>query len=167
MTQSHFPAKDRAPHQPHPDLEREARQYSWLQSTLFDDEPYRVTVRVEKHWEGLPDDWTTAGALDSLLARWKDEGLTDTQRLIIKYGTMLTDLVLRKNLRYGNSALEPISVFAQDLSPRQRMAVRMDDKVNRIVRGQGTFADDGENPIVDLAGYLLLLLVSDAMEPER
>lgn len=165
---THYPTspKSTLPHQPHPDLEREARQYSWLQPSLFDEAPYKVSVKVESHWEGLPDDWTTLGALESLAERWEHTSMTDTQRLIIKYGVMLTDLVLRKNLRYGNSALEPVSVFAQGLTPRQRMAVRMDDKINRIVRGQGTFADDGENPIVDLAGYLLLMLVSDAMANE-
>lgn len=112
-------------------------------------------------WEGLDDGWSAAEAAYEIMYTLRYETLTDTQRLILTYGLMLTDLVFQKNLRYGNSALEPIAVFAKDISPEQRMAVRMDDKVNRIVHGQGTFANDGENPLVDLAGYILLRLVGD------
>lgn len=149
------------PHQPHPDHTYRSR---WVQGELFDPKPYRQPIQSQNPypaWEGLPEDWTVGTALNRLADLWQNTVLSETQRDIIAFGVMLTDLVLRKNQRYGNSAIDPVSVFATGLTPRERMAVRMDDKINRIVHGQGTHADDGENPVVDLAGYLLLMLVSE------
>jgi hypothetical protein len=89
---------------------------------------------------------------------------SETQREIAEVGTALTCLLLYKNRRYGDSALAPMSVFAQDLTTRQRLAVRMDDKINRIARGLGTSGNDGEHPGIDLAGYLLLDIIAEWRE---
>lgn len=108
-------------------------------------------------WEGLPTGFNPDAGLQFL--RGELDSTDEVRRLIAEAGIRLTCLLINKNARYGNSALEPVSVFAQDISPQQRMAVRMDDKVNRIVRGQGINGGDGEDPRVDLAGYLLLDIV--------
>ena len=108
-------------------------------------------------WEGLPTGFNPVAGLEFLHTALDSDN--DTQQLITIAGIRLTCLLVHKNRRYGNSALEPISVFARDISPQERMAVRMDDKINRIVSGQGTQAGDGEDPRVDLAGYLLLDVV--------
>jgi hypothetical protein len=108
-------------------------------------------------WEGLPDDFDAEAGLAFLRLHLSSQN--ETQRLIAIAGIRLACLLIHKNVRYGNSALEPISVFARDVTPEQRLAVRMDDKVNRIVQGEGTEAGDGEDPRVDLAGYLLLDVV--------
>lgn len=116
-------------------------------------------------FEGLPEDWTPASCLNALSKRvndWEkseDEGMAD---LILIYGLMLTDLLLRKNERYGNSVGDPVSVFSKDLDKRERMRVRMDDKISRIMRG-GSFGDK-EDPRVDLAGYLILDLIMDMLD---
>lgn len=108
-------------------------------------------------WEGLPEDFSPESGLELLRERL----LTGTgyQRLIAEAGVRLTCLLLLKNDRYGNSALEPLSVFARGISPAARLAVRMDDKVNRIVQGVGVDGGDAEDPRVDLAGYLVLDVV--------
>lgn len=108
-------------------------------------------------WEGLPTGFNPDAGLQFL--RGELDSTDEVRRLIAEAGIRLACLLINKNARYGNSALEPVSVFAQDISPQQRMAVRMDDKVNRIVRGQGINGGDGEDPRVDLAGYLLLDIV--------
>jgi hypothetical protein len=89
---------------------------------------------------------------------------SDTQREIAEVGIALTSLLLYKNQRYGDSALAPMSVFAQHATTRQRLAVRMDDKINRIARGLGTRGDDGEHPGIDLAGYILLDVIAQWRE---
>jgi hypothetical protein len=89
---------------------------------------------------------------------------SDTQREIAEVGTALTCLLLYKNQRYGDSALEPVEVFAKNMTPRNRLAVRMDDKINRIARGLGTGGNDGEHPGVDLAGYLVLDIIAEWRE---
>lgn len=109
-------------------------------------------------WEGLPTGFNPDAGLKALSAELISED--PTRRLIAEAGVRLTCLLLNKNARYGNSALAPMSVFARDVTPQQRMAIRMDDKINRIVRGQGINGGDGEDPRVDLAGYLLLDIIS-------
>jgi hypothetical protein len=108
-------------------------------------------------WDGLPTGFNPEAGLQFL--RSQLDSNDETKRLIAEAGIRLTCLLVHKNIRYGNSALEPISVFARDITPGQRLAVRMDDKVNRIVQGTGTQGGDEEDPRVDLAGYLLLDVV--------
>lgn len=85
----------------------------------------------------------------------------ETLKEIAEVGTALTCLLLYKNMRYGDSALAPVEVFTKGLSPRQRLAVRMDDKINRIARGLGSNGNDGEHPGIDLAGYLVLDIIAE------
>ncbi len=68
----------------------------------------------------------------------------------------LAQLLIEKNISYGNSALEPSRLFAQSDSVEQ-LKVRIDDKLNRIKNKKG-FA--GDNDIVDLIGYLVLLKIA-------
>jgi len=108
-------------------------------------------------WEGLPADFSAETGLEYL--RVHLESSNETRRLLAEASIRLGCLLIRKNERYGNSALEPIEVFARDITPAQRLGVRMDDKINRIVQGLGTSGGDAEDPRVDLAGYLLLDVV--------
>lgn len=66
------------------------------------------------------------------------------------------DMLIEKNKRYGNSALDPIRIFSQ-ADPAEQLKVRIDDKLSRIVRGQGA---EGEDVIDDLIGYLVLLKIA-------
>ena len=123
-----------------------------------------TNVRVEApahrqipDWEGLPSGFNPEAGLAYL--RTHLDSSNETRRLLAEAGIRLACLLIRKNERYGNSALEPIEVFARDISPAQRLGVRMDDKINRIVRGEGISGGDAEDPRVDLAGYLLLDVV--------
>ena len=129
-----------------------------VQLSLFD-KPLPLPV-----WEGLPKDWTPTDALKratEIIDEWNSRDSSSTRDYIAVYCLMLLDLLLKKNERYGNSATEPISVFAKNLSPRDRINVRIDDKISRITRG-GSFGDS-EDPRVDLAGYLILSFVLDAL----
>ena len=68
----------------------------------------------------------------------------------------IKDLLIEKNLKYGNSALEPLGVFSQ-LSAKEGLLVRIDDKLKRIKNG--TLDRDDEDVINDLIGYLILLKI--------
>lgn len=68
----------------------------------------------------------------------------------------LRAMLLDKNRKYGNSALEPIRVFSQ-ASADEQLLVRMDDKLSRI---RTATADDAEDAHLDLMGYLLLHRIS-------
>lgn len=66
--------------------------------------------------------------------------------------TEIREMLLEKNRKYGNSALEPMRVFSK-APPLEQIAVRMDDKLSRIKSAQG---DDLEDAKLDLIGYLVL-----------
>jgi len=70
----------------------------------------------------------------------------------------IKELLLEKNAKYGNSALNPVRIFSSDSSISQ-LLVRIDDKLSRIKRGAGLIAAD-EDVINDLIGYLVLLKVA-------
>lgn len=122
-----------------------------------------MTDRPYSNWEGLPDGWTPQKGLEAIdYAVALPDG---SQRRIAEIGIAMTHLLLLKNQRYGDSALDPIEVFAKGLSPRQRMAVRMDDKLNRMKNGLGARTDDTEHAGIDLAGYILLDIIAEWEEP--
>ena len=68
----------------------------------------------------------------------------------------IKDLLIAKNQKYGNSALEPLGVFSQ-LSPEQALFVRIDDKLKLIKNG--SLQKDDEDVVNDLIGYLVLLKI--------
>jgi hypothetical protein len=68
----------------------------------------------------------------------------------------IRELLISKNLKYGNSALEPLGVFSQ-LSAKEGLLVRIDDKLKRIKNG--SLQKDDEDVINDLIGYLVLLKI--------
>jgi hypothetical protein len=68
----------------------------------------------------------------------------------------IKELLLEKNEKYGNSVLEPLGVFSQ-LSAKEGLLVRIDDKLKRIKNG--SLEKDDEDVINDLIGYLVLLKI--------
>lgn len=62
------------------------------------------------------------------------------------------DLLVEKNRKYGDAALNPKQTFSQ-VPPIELINVRMDDKLSRIRNRQN---DDDEDPEADLLGYLIL-----------
>ena len=69
----------------------------------------------------------------------------------------LEDLLLQKNARYGDSALEPLNVFSE-AGAIAGIKVRIDDKLKRI-KNSG-LVDATEDTLQDLAGYLILLMIA-------
>ena len=69
----------------------------------------------------------------------------------------IQDLLIAKNQKYGNSALEPLGVFSK-LDAKEGLLIRIDDKLKRIKNG--SLERDDEDVINDLIGYLVLLKIS-------
>ena len=69
----------------------------------------------------------------------------------------IENLLLEKNKAYGNSAIEPLNIFSKANST-ESICARLDDKLSRI-KNKG-INDDTEDTILDLCGYLILLMVS-------
>ena len=69
----------------------------------------------------------------------------------------ITHLLKEKNAAYGNTALNPLSIFSK-LGASEAIKARIDDKLARIAN-KG-LNDDTEDTARDLVGYLLLLLMA-------
>ena len=76
----------------------------------------------------------------------------DTESRIRSECEAIADMLVAKNRRYGNSALEPLRVFSR-ADAREQILVRIDDKLSRIRNQHG----DDEDAVLDLIGYLVLL----------
>jgi len=83
---------------------------------------------------------------------------------ITKITEDLNRLLLSKNEKYGNSALEPLNVFSS-LSAIEGLCARIDDKLARI-RNSG-FNDDTEDTLFDLCGYFILLIIALKDEQDK
>ena len=68
----------------------------------------------------------------------------------------VAQMLIEKNVSYGDSALNPIRLFS-GADSQEQLKVRIDDKLNRIKNAQ-CFA--GDNDIDDLIGYLVLLKIA-------
>jgi len=66
----------------------------------------------------------------------------------------LAEMLKAKNRQYGNSFADPVRIFSK-ATPEEGLRIRIDDKLSRIARGD----DAGEDTILDLVGYLILLRV--------
>ncbi len=80
-----------------------------------------------------------------------------TEYLIKKIGEEVTELLLKKNADYGDTANNPISIFSK-LDSTEALMARIDDKLSRI-KNKG-INDKTEDTVTDLIGYLILLKVS-------
>jgi hypothetical protein len=100
------------------------------------------------------------GIREEDVLKWKDFVQVDMNNFDEKVKEVLNEietLLISKNAKYGNSALEPLGVFSQ-LSAKQGLLVRIDDKLKRIKNG--SLEKDDEDVVNDLIGYLVLLKIS-------
>jgi len=81
---------------------------------------------------------------------------TKTQREIQYACEEIEKMLIEKNRKYGNSALDPARIFSK-ANPEEQLKVRIDDKISRMQQGE---TDDDEDVVDDLIGYLILLKVA-------
>ena len=84
-----------------------------------------------------------------------EKAFDTTQDKISKVFNGMRDLVLEKNKRYGDSALNPIKCFSK-VSADESIRIRLDDKLKRIMNA----SEIRKNDVADIIGYLSLLCVS-------
>ena len=76
---------------------------------------------------------------------------------IKKIGQEVIDMLVEKNIAYGDSATKPINIFSKG-DAVDSLCARIDDKISRI--GQKGIYDKTEDTVKDLCGYLILLLIA-------
>jgi len=82
--------------------------------------------------------------------------VTQSQVDIATICDQLKELLLEKNRKYGDSALNPVRVFSK-ASPIEQIRVRLDDKLSRLRNQQ---EDEDEDVLTDLIGYIVLYKVA-------
>ena len=91
--------------------------------------------------------------------------LSESQLKIAQVCDEVKTLLLEKNAKYGDSALNPSRIFSK-ASTVEQLLVRIDDKLNRIQKGAGLLASD-EDVVQDLIGYLILLKIVLTQPPQQ
>lgn len=82
----------------------------------------------------------------------------NTQKQIESTCDSIKNMLLDKNKKYGDSALNPVRIFSKSNAVEQ-ILVRIDDKLSRISKGAGLLGSD-EDVVNDLIGYLVLLKIA-------
>jgi hypothetical protein len=79
----------------------------------------------------------------------------DTREAIRSTGNSLIELLIEKNRRYGDSALNPPRIFGKS-DATDSIGVRLDDKIGRIANAE----EPRRNDVADIMGYLVLYCVA-------
>ena len=91
----------------------------------------------------------------------------ETQESIRNFFNNMGGLIVEKNKRYGNSALEPLDIFGKHVGQfddpvLRNILVRMDEKLNRIKNAN----ELKDNDVLDLVGYIALFCVKQGKTTE-
>ena len=92
---------------------------------------------------------------------WGD--LPPTQRRIHEIMGAMKDLLLYKNQKYGDSAINPKKIFYKGDSTNS-ILIRLDDKLGRVM--SNTEEKPRINDVCDIIGYCTLLLISMGVTAE-
>ena len=85
-----------------------------------------------------------------------------TADLITAECNAIMAMLLDKNARYGDSAMQPRRIFSR-ADRLEQLKVRIDDKLSRIAT-MGPDSED-EDTLLDLVGYLVLYRIACRPEP--
>lgn len=124
--------------------------------------PTSTKIRVPKTGSNVEPD--SVKLSDSYMhAHMKEALYTDTQAKLIDILDGMKNLLLYKNRKYGDSAINPKKIFYKGDSTNS-ILIRLDDKIGRVMSNQ----DDKPrvNDVADIIGYCTLLLVSMGVTSE-
>ena len=76
----------------------------------------------------------------------------------------IEEMLLYKNDKYGDSALQPLNIFSK-AGPVAGLKMQIDHKLKRIMNAG--LVDATEDTLQDLAGYLILLMIAKDNESNR
>lgn len=97
------------------------------------------------------------------MAKTNEVLLTDTQKKIAEITDSIKDLLLYKNQKYGDSAINPKKIFYKGDSTNS-ILIRLDDKIGRVI--SNAEEKPRVNDVADIIGYCTLLLISMGVTKE-
>ena len=84
------------------------------------------------------------------------QGSNDFVKAVDGVMASVREMLIDKNRKYGNSALEPVRIFSK-ADATEQIRVRIDDKLKRIQNEQ---INEDEDVVGDLIGYLVLYKIA-------
>lgn len=93
----------------------------------------------------------------------KENTMTDTQQKIVEVMEAMKELLLYKNKKYGDSAINPKKIFYKGDSMNS-ILIRLDDKLGRVISNMED--KPRVNDVADIIGYSALLLISMGVTKE-
>ena len=105
----------------------------------------------------VPLDEIQGDLMAHLLSDKTPWGETPTQQKIRDIMDAMKDLLLYKNQKYGDSAINPKKIFYKGDSTNS-ILIRLDDKLGRVM--SNTEEKPRVNDVADIIGYCTLLLIS-------
>jgi len=130
---------------PQKHIQRFVKSLSNGKILLFDKDDNEIWHRSDSNLLNEYNMEVFIGALISYKFENYDEGLN-----------YMRDLLIEKNLQYGNAILEPMKVFSSKVSNEDVILSRMDEKLARIVNSN----DTTEDAWLDLIGYSIFYLIN-------
>ena len=101
---------------------------------------------------------------DSYMHTHMNEALyTDTQTKLVDVLDGMKNLLLYKNKKYGDSAINPKNIFYKG-DATNSILIRLDDKIGRVK--SNTEEQPRVNDVADIIGYCTLLLISMGVTSE-
>lgn len=113
----------------------------------------------QRYFNQLPGEAEVDGYIHTMTFLTESDMLTETQMHIIDVCKEVTQMLIEKNRKYGDSAVNPIGVFSK--APAVELInIRIDDKLSRKRSDQN---DEDEDIDLDLMGYLILKRVAQRL----
>lgn len=78
------------------------------------------------------------------------------EQSVRRHTERIADVLVTKNLSYGDSALNPVRIFSK-ADRMEQLYTRLDDKISRVKSGHEYPGDD---TIQDIIGYCILILIA-------
>ena len=128
--------------------------------------PYSCPVRVPEKGTPKHDDDLLSCLNAQLYAQSLENPYGDlppTQQKIHEIMGAMKDLLLYKNQKYGDSAINPKGIFYKGDSTNS-LLIRLDDKIGRVM--SNTEEKPRVNDVCDIIGYCTLLLISMGVTKE-
>jgi hypothetical protein len=132
--------------------DEEEYAFEFFNDTIYSEDYTTDVGSVKIYVKQFPNDWEEVPQATISV----NETVKSFEDKVGKVLDTIEGMLIDKNRKYGNSALNPVRIFSK-ASPDEQLRVRIDDKLSRVASGQ---LDDEEDVIDDLIGYLVLLKIS-------
>lgn len=112
------------------------------------------------YWDVSDPGWEVELNTDTPEEHFVKQSSSSFEQSVRRHTDRIADVLVSKNLSYGDSALNPVRIFSK-ADRMEQLYIRLDDKISRVKSGHEYPGDD---TIQDIIGYCLLVLIARESE---